>query len=81
MSDFESFELADGIKNDIHRLAMESYDQGVSDALKASEETFSKALAAEREACARAAAIALLGADKSLADLVVNAIRSRGQRE
>ena len=36
---------------------------------------------AEREACARAAAIALLGADKSLADRVVNAIRSRGQRE
>jgi hypothetical protein len=39
------------------------------------------AIAAEREACARAASIALLGADKSLSDRVVNAIRSRGQRE
>lgn len=38
-------------------------------------------VAAEREACARAASIALLGADKSLSDRVVNAIRSRGQRE
>lgn len=36
---------------------------------------------AEREACARAASIALLGADKSLSDRVLNAIRSRGQRE
>jgi hypothetical protein len=34
--------------------------------------------AAEREACARAASIALLGADKSLSDRVLNAIRSRG---
>ena len=39
------------------------------------------AVAAEREACARAASIALLGADKSLSDRVLNAIRSRGQRE
>lgn len=38
-------------------------------------------LAAEREACARTASIALLGADKSLIDRVLNAIRSRGQRE
>lgn len=37
--------------------------------------------AAEREACARAASIALLGADKSLSDRVVNSIRSRGPRE
>ena len=36
------------------------------------------AVAAEREACARVAGVALLGADKSLADRVVNAIRSRG---
>lgn len=36
---------------------------------------------AEREACARAASIALLGADKSLSDRVLNAIRSRGQSE
>ena len=35
----------------------------------------------EQEACARAASIALLGADKSLSDRVLNAIRSRGQRE
>lgn len=40
-----------------------------------------KAVAAEQEACARAASIALLGADKSLSDRVVNAIRARGQRE
>lgn len=39
------------------------------------------AVAAEREACARAASIALLGADKSLSDRVVNAIRSSGQHE
>lgn len=81
MIDLKSFELADGIKNDIYRLAMESYDKGVSDTLKASEEAFSKALVAEREACARAAYIALLGADKSLSDRVLNAIRSRNQRE
>lgn len=36
---------------------------------------------AEREACARADSVALLGADKSLSDRVLNAIRSRGQRE
>ena len=37
--------------------------------------------AIERDECAKAASIALLGADKSLSDRVVNAIRSRGQRE
>jgi hypothetical protein len=36
--------------------------------------------AAEREACSRAASIALLGADKSLSDRVVNAIRARGEK-
>jgi hypothetical protein len=34
---------------------------------------------AEREACAQAAAIALLGADRELAERVVRAIRARGQ--
>ena len=42
------------------------------------EELIQKAVEAEREACARVAGVALLGADKSLADRVVNAIRSRG---
>jgi hypothetical protein len=37
--------------------------------------------ASEREACARAASIALLGADKSLSYRVLNAIRSRGKHE
>lgn len=45
------------------------------------EELIQKAVEAEREACARAASIALLGADKSLSDRVLNAIRSRGQHE
>lgn len=34
---------------------------------------------AEREASARAAGIALLGAEKALSDRVINAIRARGQ--
>ena len=38
-----------------------------------------EAVAAEREACAQAAAVALLGADKELAKRVVGAIRARGQ--
>jgi len=38
-----------------------------------------KARAAEREACAQAAAIALLGADRELAERVVRAIRAREQ--
>jgi hypothetical protein len=41
---------------------------------------FAKQVAdAEREACVLAASIALLGADKSLADRVVNAIRARSE--
>ena len=35
--------------------------------------------AAEREACERIAGIALLGAEKALADRVLRAIRARGQ--
>ena len=38
-----------------------------------------EAVAAEREACAQAAAVALLGADKELAERVVRAIQARGQ--
>ena len=34
---------------------------------------------AEREACVQAAAVALLGADRELAERVVRAIRARGQ--
>lgn len=45
------------------------------------DERVALAIDAERDACARVSAIALLGADKSLSDRVVNAIRSRGQRE
>ena len=37
------------------------------------------AIEAEREACAQAAAVALLGADRELAERVVRAIRARGQ--
>lgn len=44
-------------------------------------ERVARAIDAERDACAKVAAIALLGADKSLSDRVVNSIRSRGQRE
>ena len=41
---------------------------------------FAKLVAeAEREACAQAAAIALLGADRELVERVVRAIRARGQ--
>jgi stalled ribosome rescue protein Dom34 len=36
------------------------------------------AVLAEREACAQAAAIALLGANRELAERVVRAIRARG---
>lgn len=37
--------------------------------------------AIERDECEKVASIALLGADKSLSDRVLNAIRSRGQHE
>ena len=36
--------------------------------------------AAEREVCAKAASVALLGADKALADRVLKAIRARGRQ-
>lgn len=36
-------------------------------------------IAAEREACANTAGLALLGADKALSDRVLKAIRARGQ--
>jgi hypothetical protein len=36
------------------------------------------AIAEEREACAQAAAVALLGADRELAERVVRAIKTRG---
>ena len=36
--------------------------------------------AAEREGCAKAASVALLGANKALADRVLKAIRARGQQ-
>ena len=39
------------------------------------------AIEMEREACAQAAAVALLGADKELAERVVRAIRARGEQE
>lgn len=39
------------------------------------------AIEMEREACAKAAAVALLGADKELAERVVRAIRARGEQE
>lgn len=45
------------------------------------DERVARAIDAERDACARVSAIALLGADKSLSDRVVNSIRSRGQSE
>lgn len=45
------------------------------------DERVARAIDAEQDACARAASIALLGADKSLSDRVLNAIRSRGQSE
>ena len=38
-----------------------------------------EAVLAEREACAQAAAVALLGADRELAERVVRAIQARGQ--
>jgi hypothetical protein len=37
------------------------------------------AIEMEREACAQAVAVALLGADRELAERVVRAIRARGQ--
>lgn len=43
------------------------------------EELIQKAVENERYACVRVAGVALLGADKSLADRVVNAIQSRGR--
>ena len=45
------------------------------------DERVARAIDAEQDACARVSAIALLGADKSLSDRVLNAIRSRGQSE
>lgn len=44
------------------------------------EELIQKAVDAEREACALTASIALLGADKSLSDRVVNAIKQRNKQ-
>ena len=43
------------------------------------EELIRKAVEDERGACARVAGVALLGADKSLSDRVLNAIRARGK--
>lgn len=54
---------------------------GLAPTITSSKTSANAVSAAEREACARAASIALLGADKSLSDRVLNAIRSRGQRE
>jgi hypothetical protein len=43
-------------------------------------EAFAKLIAEkEREACAKVAGLALLGADKALSDRVLKAIRARGQ--
>ena len=43
-------------------------------------EAFAKLVAQhEREACAKVAGLALLGADKALRDRVLKAIRARGQ--
>jgi hypothetical protein len=39
------------------------------------------AIEMEREACSQAAAVALLGADRELAERVVRAIRARGEQE
>mgnify|MGYP003350972698 CR=1 FL=1 len=43
-----------------------------------SEGRVKEMIRAEREACERIAGVALLGADKSLSDRVLNAIRARG---
>ena len=43
------------------------------------DEKLEWAMKLERKACAQAAAIALLGADRELAKRVVRAIRARGQ--
>ena len=40
---------------------------------------YSIATAAERDACAKAAGIALLGADRDLTERVLNTIRARGR--
>lgn len=70
------------INERLTELLMQSYDQGVADAKAIAEavvnEVVAKAVESERAACTRVAGVALLGADKSLADRVVNAIRSRG---
>lgn len=67
-------------REDIIRMAREAgFDDFEQDDML--ERFANLAIAAEREACARAASIALLGANKLLSDRVVNAIRSRGQRE
>jgi hypothetical protein len=46
--------------------------------LRARNERLERELAAERDACAEAAGIALLGADRELTKRVLKAIRARG---
>ena len=65
-------------KEELTKLIRESYDRGVKDAIEVGSATLAKMVADEREACAQAAAIALLGADGELAERVVRAIRARG---
>ena len=45
-----------------------------------SEGRVKEMIRAEREECERIAGVALLGADKSLSDRVLNAIRARGAK-
>lgn len=68
------------MKDDIIRMAREAgYGEAMSDLhAPALERLVELARADERGACARAASIALLEADKALADRVVQAIRARG---
>jgi hypothetical protein len=47
--------------------------------LRARNERLERELAVERDACAEAAGIALLGADRALTERVLKAIRARGQ--
>lgn len=47
--------------------------------IEASQEAIEAAVLAEREACAEAAGIALLGADRALTERVLKAIQARGQ--
>jgi hypothetical protein len=58
-----------------------AYIQGFEFGQDIAKKEMRLAVEAEREACIQAAAVALLGTDRELAERVVRAIQARGEQE